>query len=149
MIKIYYEGYNNKKERQIIESAALFAAKKLFPRFKVSITFRFIKNLHEIEKIEGDVDYEDDELKPRDFIVRLNKGMLEEHLITLVFHELVHIKQYLRKELVYKFDTKNWGYKTYFKGRDVTNLKYYDQPFEKEAYRLQEKLYDEYVKTIS
>ena len=149
MIEIYYEGYNNKKEREIIESAASFASKRLFPRFKIRITFRFIKDLKRKERIEGDVDYEDDELNPREFTIRVHKGMKEEDLTTLVFHEFAHIKQYLYKELVYKFDTKNWAYKTYYKGKPVDRIDYYSQPHEIEAYKLQEDLYNVYLGFIN
>lgn len=149
MISVFYEGYNNQAERDIIDSASEFAAAKLFPRFKVDITFRFIKNLKEKEKIEGDVVFLDDSYRPRDFIVRVHKGLAKDDLITLVIHEFVHIKQYMRKELYFKFDKKKWTYKVHFKGRNVDNVKYLDQPHEKEAYRLQEKLYKEYINTIS
>lgn len=149
MLTIYYQGKTNKEERSIIDSAARFTAKKLFPRFKVSITFIMIKELYETEKIQGDVDYDDDELNPRDFVVRIHKGMQKENLATLIMHELVHVKQYLRKELVFKFDEHSLSYKIYFKGKNITNVKYYDQPHEKEAYRLEEKLYDEYINFIN
>lgn len=148
MISVFYEGYNNQAERDIIDSASEFAASKLFPRFKVYITFRFIKDLKKKEKIEGDVIFIDENYRPRDFVVRVHKGLAKDDLITLVMHEFVHIKQYLRKELYFKFDNRSRTYNTFFKGRNVNKLKYYDQPYEKEAYRLQEKLYKEYIKTI-
>ena len=149
MISIFYEGYNNQAERDIIDSASEFAAAKLFPRFKVDVTFKLIKDLKTTELIEGDVIFLDDSYRPRDFVVRVHKGLAKDDLITLVMHEFVHIKQYLRKELCFKFDNRSWTYNAFFKGRNVNKLKYYDKPYEKEAYRLQEKLYKEYIKTVS
>ena len=149
MITLYYEGYNNKAERKIIESAALFASNKLFPRHKVSVTIILVNNLHKKENIQGDVIYEDCGSRPRDFTIRLHKGMDEAELATLIFHEFVHIKQYIRKELVLKYDSKLAEYKIYFKGKDVSNIKYWDLPYEKEAYKLQEKLYKQYLNSIN
>ena len=55
--------------------------------------------------------------------------------ITAICHEMVHLKQAYRKEMVQKADGR-----TYWKGRDCTDVDYLDQPWEKEAYRLQDKL---------
>ena len=52
-------------------------------------------------------------------------------------HEFAHIKQYLRKEL--SMDGRMW------KGKDISQVPYHKQPCEKEAYRLQEKLYKKVV----
>lgn len=147
MIIVLFEGQTNEKERGIVESSAEFASRKMFPRHKIFVVFKIIKNLLKNEDVEGDIDYaeyEDDEIRPRNFMIRMQKGMPEEDLRTLVFHELVHVKQIIKKELTYKFDTKNWCYKTYFKGKDVTNVPYFDQPHEKEAYQLQEELLKEF-----
>ena len=52
-------------------------------------------------------------------------------------HEWVHIKQYLRKEL--SMDGRIW------KGADESQVPYNKQQCEKEAYKLQEKLYKKVV----
>ena len=54
-------------------------------------------------------------------------------LVKTICHEMVHIKQYLRKEL--GMDGVTW------KGEDTTDVEYMDNPSEIEAYDLQEKLY--------
>lgn len=54
--------------------------------------------------------------------------------ITAICHEMVHLKQAYRKELIQKDGKMFW------KGRDCTDVEYLDQPWEKEAYRLQDKL---------
>ena len=58
-------------------------------------------------------------------------------VVKTICHEMVHIKQYLRKELT--MDGMKW------KGKDTSNVSYIDQPSEKEAYILQEKLYQKCV----
>ena len=50
---------------------------------------------------------------------------------------MVHIKQYLRKEL--SMNGLIWM------GKDTSNTPYMEQPAEKEAYKLQEELYQKCV----
>lgn len=54
--------------------------------------------------------------------------------VTAICHEMVHLKQCYRKELVQK------NGKMFWKGRDCTDVDYMNQPWEKEAYKLQDKL---------
>jgi len=50
-------------------------------------------------------------------------------------HEMVHVKQYFRNELN--------GYATTWKGRNAGGYKYENQPWEREAHRLEAKLFNE------
>ena len=54
-------------------------------------------------------------------------------IVKTICHEMVHMKQYLRREL--SMDGMVW------KGKNVSETPYNDQPCEIEAYNLQEKLY--------
>lgn len=56
-----------------------------------------------------------------------------EEILSTIAHEMVHAKQYLRKELD--------GYATTWKGRKAEGYKYENQPWEREARRLEVKLY--------
>ena len=58
-----------------------------------------------------------------------------EELMQNLAHEMVHVKQFFRKEL----DGSNWQFK--WKGRNANGYKYENQPWEREAYKLEEKLY--------
>ena len=58
-----------------------------------------------------------------------------EEIMSTVAHEMVHAKQYLRNELN--------GYSTTWKGRNAAGYKYENQPWEREALRLETKLYQE------
>ena len=55
-------------------------------------------------------------------------------------HELVHVKQFARGEL-----TENLQY---WKGKDHSETEYWDQPWEKEARRLQIQLMTKYMKSF-
>ncbi len=71
-------------------------------------------------------------------IARTSNGdafTLEEMMQTLA-HEMVHAKQYLRRELC--------GYSFSWKGRKPRNYKYENAPWEKEAYRLEEELFNKH-----
>jgi hypothetical protein len=71
-------------------------------------------------------------------IARTSNGdafTLEEMMQTLA-HEMVHAKQYLRRELC--------GYSFSWKGRKPRNYKYENAPWEKEAYGLEEELFNKH-----
>ena len=60
-------------------------------------------------------------------------------ILTWLAHEMTHLKQFVRKELYdYQDGSVQWKSKRY-----IRNLKYDDMPWEKEAYRLEGKLYKE------
>ena len=59
-----------------------------------------------------------------------------ETMMQTLAHELVHAKQYLRGELC--------GYSMRRKGRKPRNYKYENAPWEKEAYRLEEELFNKF-----
>lgn len=63
--------------------------------------------------------------------------------LTSIAHEFVHIKQFRRKEYVQKIvngiERQTW------KGRDHTKTPYDKQPWEKEAYRMQDKLVRDFL----
>ena len=58
-----------------------------------------------------------------------------------MLHELVHVKQYFKKELK---DIN--GVEMRWKGETHIGIDYYNLPWEKEAYELQESLLIEYKK---
>lgn len=71
----------------------------------------------------------------RNFTITVNKNMNISMLIRTVLHEFVHVKQFARSELNAKYIGMQW------KTAHVTDdTDYMDLPWEKEAYRLEEKL---------
>jgi hypothetical protein len=145
MVITMYEGVHNKKERALIDEITDFVADRMFPRHVLEITYRIIPNLETKEGIQGDTIWEDSQYRPRDFCVRLNKGYKTKDLITLIIHELIHVKQFLRGELKHEWVPSKGIYREIFKGKDTTNFKYMNKPSEKEAYKLQEVLYNEFI----
>lgn len=122
---IYTIKGGKKSERQLVIEALWFAKQYLLPRHKVlEIDIELTKNLD----VDGDVIEGDDE---REFWMRLRKGMDRDDLLTSVFHEMVHVKQSVKKE-----------YPLF----DCTKIPYMKRPWEKEAYELQEVMLKEWNK---
>ena len=114
----------NKKRQRNIEDALWFAKSYLLPRHKIDeIEIESVKDLH----ADGDCYDADD----RSYIIRVNKELSEQDLLTTIFHEFVHIKQHIRKE----YDL--------FAIND-NKVAYLDRPYEIEAFRVQEELLEEY-----
>ena len=88
---MYYEiTGGTKKERAIIEDGLLFAKQYLMPRIRIlEVDINLKKNM------EVDADVVGDE---REFVMRIRKGQDRDDLLTAVFHEMVHVKQYVRNE---------------------------------------------------
>ena len=78
---------------------------------------------------------------PRSFTIMLARpvGDSVKELFSTLAHEMVHLKQFARKEL--------WDYETgrvQWKSRTYGRLHHDDQPWEREAYRLEGELYEEF-----
>lgn len=118
----------NKFQKDLVVKTVGFCIKELLPRFRtLDITVK-LKKLP-----EGNYGYcmmGDDN---REFELEINKNLSLKDLITTLTHEMVHVKQYARKEM----DANGLRWK---KGRVSNNTDYLDLPWEKEAFRLENKL---------
>lgn len=107
--------------------ATRFFAKELgFNRLKTNITLKLHHNLYVAKGCEGLCEAVDN----RNFIIDV--AMYGNWLSTLA-HELVHVKQFARGEL--DFGLTRWKSKS-----NMGDVDYWDQPWEKEARKLQNKL---------
>ena len=77
----------------------------------------------------------------KSYTIEIDKRQKGDDFITCVLHELVHVKQYFKKELK---DIN--GVEMRWKGETHIGIDYYNLPWEKEAYELQESLLIEYKK---
>lgn len=69
----------------------------------------------------------------------------EESTPTIFCHELIHLWQYYRGDLVMLDGGKQYTWK----GKEYTgSTEYFDRPWEKEAFKLQRKLFREYKKYL-
>lgn len=87
-----------------------------------------------IRKISGDaVGYCMQEDTNRMFTIDVQKDLSLRDFITTICHEMVHVKQYARNEM--DCYGRKWKKKTI-----ANDTAYCDLPWEKEAYRMQDKL---------
>lgn len=117
---ITVEG-GNRKLRALAEKAAIFAWNKLIP--EDSVCFVTI-SLNNIEHGDGFCWEEDD----NDYAIEVNSKLTGDDFLTAIFHEMTHVKQYVKGELL----DDDIFYKTH--------EEYINQPHEVEAYRVQEEL---------
>jgi hypothetical protein len=123
----------NKTKRDLVEDACYFFIKKLMPRLrKIEIDIY-------IKKMTGDaVGYCMLTDSDRDYEIELANHLDIRDLMVTLAHEMVHVKQYVRKEMDCESATR---WKTNSVAEDTP---YYDLPWEKEAYRMQVKLAKSY-----
>lgn len=130
-----------KKQRQVVEDVVKWSIKKLnLHRIRtLNLTF----SIKTLKSLYGQLQQLDD--KRREFSVVLDKNVDTKDLIRTVIHEMVHIKQYIRKEMDSEIvgSRMRWKSKTY-----PYDIKYDDMPWEKEANRLETKYGNEYLKEI-
>lgn len=118
---IFVEG-GSRRQRELAFEAAAFAWAQLMPRIKKCIINVELKNLKGYDGTCFD-------LGNRDYVIEIDKKLsLGDNFLTTVFHEMVHVKQYVRKEL---FSECN-----FYKTRE----EYLNLPWEVEAYKVQEEL---------
>ena len=103
------------------------------------------------EGIEGEALIVDDDARPRWFEIRLDSGLDRRGMVENMMHELVHVKQYARKELVQggiRIDGRGirlMKTKWMFEDYAVEGVDYWDLPWEIEAYGRQLGLFIRWV----
>ena len=112
---MFYVKGGTKTQRELTENVAMFAIKKLFP--KIRKYFILIR----LDKFNDCFEYDE-----RDYVINIDKKQDRNDFITAIFHELVHVKQYLKNEM------DNYTFKS--------TTDYYMLPQEQEAYSVQEEL---------
>ena len=115
----------NKKQRELVNDVAYWCVNKLMPRMKKLDIEIQINNLK--DNAVGYCMMQDDN---RTYEIEVDKKLVIEEMIVTVCNEMVHVKQYARNEL--GINDKNDG------------QNYFDLPYEKEAYELQEILLKQY-----
>ena len=139
------EGYrsHNIDLYQALKAGAEFYAEVLLGKRMAKNIYLDIKLTKDLKKKEGAYGYchivDDSLAKPREFMIELDASMRYkfDQILTWLAHEMVHLKQFVRGELCdYETGRVQW------KSRSFGRVHYDDQPWEKEAYRLEEELYE-------
>lgn len=123
-----------KKEREVVQATISWCLRKLLPRVRtLDIEAKLTKCNAYGYCLSTD---------RRNFELEIRKGMNLFDLIATVCHEMVHVKQYAKDELKETWDGHKW------KSKKVGDVDYMDQPWEKEAFRLEESLAMECFKEL-
>jgi len=139
MIYLEIQGGTNKEQRMAYD-AVNFAIKKLMPRkrnLQVEIS---------ITDIPDDADAYHCCITKGEHEIEVQKGLIEEDFMTAIFHEMVHVRQHERGDLKDHGIRKAWKGEEYFGIYDSKET-YMNLPWEEEAYRLQEEIYEKWIKT--
>ena len=138
-------GYrkHNKELFRALENAAFEYAEILLGKRMakhIQLELKLTKDLKKKEKAFGYCHIADDNLnRPREFMIELDASMKHTFIdiLTWLAHEMVHLKQFVRKELCdFESGRVQW------KSRCYGKIRYSDMPWEKEAYRLENELYE-------
>jgi len=127
---------STKKKRALAESAVTFCISELMPRMRtldVELTLKNIKT----ERIVGWC-YEGD--GNRDFYIDVEKTLDDEEMVETVCHEMVHVWQGATR----KMKDLTFGRKMYMGKIYDDTTAYEDEPWEIEAYEMQDKLLEKF-----
>ena len=142
---VYIDGYrshNLQLSSALLDGVYFYAKKLLGGRMArhLTIEIKLTKDLGKKTQAYGLCHITDDNLdKPREFMVELDASMNWDfaQILTWLAHEMVHVKQFVRGELCdYENTRVKWKSKEY-----PPTLGYDKQPWENEAYLLEEKLF--------
>jgi hypothetical protein len=144
----FYSGFrsNNKILKKIIDNITIFALKKEIPDIldrKLNFNFVFTKNLFNKEDVFGYTLY----FFPNSYSIGLDICLDAKFFIRVLIHELIHCKQYIKKEL--KEINKNGKCLYIYKNKEyvfeqITKQEWSENEWEKDALEQE----DEYLKYI-
>lgn len=129
---------STKKVRAEVEAIAYFVHQKLMPRQRnIEVTIELVRNLSEKEGALGWCMDEGD----KEYTVTVDSSLDLPTLLQTVAHEMVHVKQYARGEHAQLArGVFRWKRRYYSLDTD-----YDKQPWEKEAYKLEGPLFEEFT----
>lgn len=126
-------------ERALVSECITWCIQKLLPRYRtldIKVRIKPMVDMGCCTKLDD---------KGRQFKIHLQQGMSLYDMISSVCHEMVHLKQFARRELRWcnKYHNNMWK-------KAIHNYTPYDsQPWEKEAYRFEKRLAIEFFTSTS
>ena len=132
MTTIVVTGAGSKKQADTIVQACRFYLRKLGFRKRKRELEIYISFSNKQEEM-GLCDFNNDFTFP-EIDITIKKSLSEEERLQTLAHELVHAKQFLRRQLRFSDHTNYWC------GKPSTN-----EEWETEAYLKEEQLYNEYI----
>lgn len=117
---------------------------------QISVRLKFVKKNVEYGEDCAYVEWMDSNRQPRKFVISIHvpqKASLK-YIISTLAHEMVHVKQFAKNELV-DLPSTNFSVSV-FKNKkyNINRVSYYDQPWEIEAYGRERGLTREYLERV-
>jgi hypothetical protein len=127
----YYDITGYGAHKKLCEDILIWFATKFYPRHKLDITVchRGMKR----EGAYGYCDIEGEQRNPRTFLIELQSNMDKRLYALTLMHELIHVKQWVDGTMRLRKGSRN------YRGINVDELDYFDQPHEIEAKENEEK----------
>ena len=144
-MNVVVKGNISNKKKKYISQAAEYYASLLMSRRMISTIDLVVKVKPKLDKdVEGYCTYEDRENGIRYFEIELSKKLPIDTMLTVLAHEVTHLKQYAKGEL--KGGRVNslrtiWMGKTYLD----EEIEYWDHPWEIEAFGREDGLFIRYI----
>jgi len=145
MVSIKIDG-GNRRQRKIVRDFIKWLAYHLLDKRMADnlvIFVEMLKVLNEKDDLAGTVGYIGKHERLRIFTMEFCDNYADEDLLRCIAHEMIHVKQDCKNEKLSKI--VDGIERTYWKKADHTETEYDDQPWEKEAYKLERKLVERYL----
>ena len=139
MLSITHSGYNY-SQRRCVRIVDWFVNEYL-PRHKVEINVDHKGLLR--ERVFGWAWVVPPDHRPREFEIEIHNRLSPELYTETLLHELWHVYQHVTGQLKDKYNKRYW------KGIDHSETNYDDQPWEKEAHRMEKILYKRYTSYLT
>ena len=135
MLSLEMSGYNYSKKR--CGDVVNWFIEKHLPNHKIQIAVHHRGLMR--EGVYGWICVTDFDWRPRAFEIEMHNQMDPDHYIRTLLHELWHLYQHVTGAL------KDKRGKRYWRGIDFTDTDYSEQPWEVQAFQMEDVLYDEYM----
>jgi len=139
MLYLTHSGYNY-SQRRCVRIVDWFVNEYL-PRHKVEINVDHKGLLR--ERVFGWAWVVPPDHRPREFEIEIHNRLSPELYTETLLHELWHVYQHVTGQLKDKYNKRYW------KGIDHSETNYDDQPWEKEAHRMEKILYKRYTSYLT
>lgn len=139
MIELSIQG-GNAKQRKLVKKAINFCINLMLPTTRSLRLNVELKKQDGISLLPGDYGSVVNISGYNSFHMELWKKQTIHQLLETTMHEMIHVKQSIKKEWTTYYS------KCYWKGIDHTDTSYSQQPWEKQAFRLSGKLVREFKK---
>ena len=139
MLFLSHSGYKYSTKR--CESIVTWFVDKYLPRHKISVHVDHKGLLR--EGVYGWQWPTDSDYRPREFEIEIHNRMTPENYTKTLLHELWHVHQHVKNQLKDKYNKRLW------RGIDHSDTAYANQPWEKDATRMEKILYKKYTSYLT